>query len=167
MVFCGQCGYQLGLGDTICPRCGTKSEVEPGEYDPGTYNPTEISHAVLDVPTRAVPPAPQPEPLVLGSQAPNEQLANQTTTMMNSQNYPPQTYTGYQQQQPGMYGYPNPGVYQQYQANQAAQAAALAQVLEASRKGKVTSLLLILFGILLLIIAIIIFLLTRDGIIFA
>lgn len=167
MVFCGQCGYQLGLGDTVCPRCGTKSEVEPGEYDPGTYNPTEISHAILDVPTRAVPPARQPEAIVLGGMTPDEQLANQTTTMMNSQNYPPQVYAGYPQSQSGVYGYPNPGVYQQYQANQVAQATALGRVLEASRKGKVASLLLILFGILLLIIAIIIFLLTRDGIIFA
>jgi hypothetical protein len=43
----------------------------------------------------------------------------------------------------------------------------VAQLLEASRKGKITALLLILFGLLLLIVAIIIFLLTRQGIIFS
>src|SRR5258708_3885715 len=175
MVFCGQCGYQLAPGYTVCPRCGAQTEAETIEYDPGAYNPTEISHAILDAPTQGVPPhnrgsqPRQPEqqgPLVLGSMTPNERLANEATTSMNSQTYPPQqAYPGYPQQAgTGMYGYNVGGYQQQYQAGQSA---VVAQLLEASRKGKITALLLILFGLLLLIVAIIIFLLTRQGIIFS
>lgn len=178
MVFCGQCGYQLGPGDKVCPRCGTKTDVDLLiENDPGTYNPTEISHAILEryptqsssVQNRGNPQTRQiqPEqrgPLVLGPVSPNEQLANETTTMMNSQMYmPQQPYPTYQQPAgTGMYSYP--GGYQNFQPGQSA---AVAEILEASRKGKITSLLLILFGLLLLIAAIIVFLLNQQGIIFA
>jgi hypothetical protein len=179
MVFCGQCGYQLGPGDAVCPRCGAKTDADLLEQDPGAYNPTEISHALLDLenlPTRAAPlpnygaqprpPDPQ-GPLVLGRSSPNDQLANEATAMMSSQMYAPQAaYPGYPQQSvTGMYGgYPAGGYPQQYQAGQNA---AAAQLLEASRKGKITSLLLILFGLLLLIGAIIVFLLNRQGILFS
>ncbi len=177
MVFCGQCGYQLAPGDKTCPRCGTPSEVDVIEQDPGTYNPTEISHAILEgLPTRSVTPAnranPQPGhkqpeqagPLILGPVNLNEQLANETTTMMGAQTYAPQqSYPGYHQQNSGAgYGY-NTMAYQPYQSGQAD---AVAQLLEASRKGKITSLLLILFGLLLLIGAIVIFLLNQQGMIF-
>lgn len=175
MVFCGQCGYQLAPGDTVCPRCGAQTEAETIEYDPGAYNPTEISHAILNAPTQGVPPQNrgsqprQPEqqgPLVLGPMTPHRGLSNEATTSMNSQTYPPQqAYPGYPQQAgTGMYGYNVGGYQQQYQAGQSA---VVAQLLEASRKGKITALLLILFGLLLLIVAIIIFLLTRQGIIFS
>lgn len=175
MVFCGQCGYQLGPGDKVCPRCGAKTDVDPIDEDPGTYNPTEISHAVIEhAPTQGSPsphpgsqfrqPGPQ-APLILGPSAPDDRLANEPTTMMNSQMYTPAPgYAAYPQQMgTGMYGYPAPG----YQPYQAGQSAATLQLLESSRKGKTTSLLLILFGLLLLIGAIIVFLLTQQGIIFA
>lgn len=177
MVFCGQCGYQLGPGDVVCPRCGAKTDVDQMAEDPGTYNPTEISHAVLDLeqaPTQGGPlpnyGARRPDaqgPLVLGPATPNDQMASEPTAMMSSQMYTPQAaYPGYQQQGGvGMYGggYAAGG----YQPYQAGQAAATTRLLEASNKGKVTSLLLILFGLLLLIGAIIVFLLTQQGIIFA
>lgn len=179
MVFCGQCGYQLGPGDTICPRCGTKTDVDLIEQDPGAYNPTEISHAVMDLeqlPTRgapvpnynAQPRSPEPQgPLVLGGNAGNEQMANEATSMMHSQMYaPPATYSTYPQQAAaGMYGGYAAAGYQPYQAGQGQPATT--QLLEASRKGKITSLLLILFGLLLLIGAIIVFLLNQKGIIFS
>ena len=180
MVFCGQCGYQLSPGDKICPRCGAETDVDLIKHDPGTYNPTEISHAVLDYGQGSSPQnrggqpsrPPQPDqggPLVLGpagSGYPGNRMADETTVMMGSQTYPPPqpAYPGYQQQTGmGMYNYAGSG-YQHYQAGPTA---ATAQLLEASRKGKTRSLLLILFGLLLLIAAIIVFLLNQQGIIFS
>jgi len=179
MVFCGQCGYQLAPGDKTCPRCGAKADVDLIEHDPGTYSPTEVSQAIIErAPTQSVMPPnrvnPMPGqsqagpagPLILGPGTPNNQMANDPTTMMGAQSYAPQaSYPGY-----GAPGYPasypqyNQTGYQPYQAGQSA---AIAQLLESSRKGKVASLLLILFGILLLIAAIVIFLLNQQGMIFA
>jgi len=173
MVFCGQCGYQLGPGDRICPRCGAKTDAELIEEDPGMYHPTEISHAITErAPTQGAPSPslasqfrqPEPQgPLILGPSAPDNLLANEPTAMMSSPMYAPQAgYTPYSPPMgAGMYGYP---AYQPYQTGQNA---AMLQLLESSRKGKVNSLLLILFGLLLLIGAIIVFLLTQQGIIFA
>lgn len=178
MVFCGQCGYQLAPGDKTCPRCGAETDIHLIEHDPGTYNPTEISHAILErAPTQAVQPpnrassAGRPSrveqgPLVLGPVVQNEQLANETTSLMGAPNYAPQpSYTGYPgyPQQAG-YSYSAPGYQQPYQDGSAA---ALANILEASRKGKTGALLLILFGLLCMIGAIIVFLLNQQGIIFA
>jgi hypothetical protein len=174
MVFCGHCGYQLAPGDKNCPRCGAQADVDLIEQDPGTYHPTEISHAIIDqAPTQAVPPPrqmgqnwpePQAGPLILGPVNQNEELANETTTMMGAQTYAPQSaypaYPGYAQ--PAGYGYGTAG----YPAYQTGQADAIAELLEASRKGKITALLLIPFGILMPIAAIIVFLLTKQGIIF-
>src|SRR6185312_10081382 len=170
MVFCGQCGYQLAPGDKTCPRCGAKAEVDLIEHDPGTYNPTEISHAILPpAPTQSVAPptratlapnqsqAEPPGPLILGPVVLNEQLANDTTTMMGAQTYAPQpSYPGYA-------AYPQQANYS-YAGGYQPQDAAIAAILEASRKGKITSLLLILFGLLLLIAAILVFLLNQQGI---
>jgi hypothetical protein len=176
MVFCGQCGYQLGPGDKLCPRCGAITDVETIEQDPGTYKPTEISHVVLESPQapslqKRGNPLEQQGPLVLGPAGPVVPGSDEPTAMMNSQMYAPQpnypAYPGYPQQQAGsgLYGY-NTGVYPQpFQAAQA-QNPAVAQLLEASRKGKTTSLLLILFGLLLMVGAIIVLLLTLQGIIF-
>jgi hypothetical protein len=174
MVFCGQCGYQLAPGDTICPRCGAKTDADLIEYDPGTYNPTEVSQAIIErAPTQAVRPPTytnqaswpnQPEqggPLILGPVAPNSQIANEPTAMMNAPTYAPQpSYPAYgaYPQQPGATGFAyNPAGYQ------AGQSAVVEQILEASRRGKVISLLLILFGLLLLIAAIVVFLLNQQG----
>jgi zinc-ribbon domain len=169
MVFCGQCGYQLSPGDKVCPRCGSATDVEVIEQDPGTYNPTEISHAVLERPQASSPQnrGNQPEqagPLVLGPVGSNMPGSDDATAMMNSQMYMPQPgYPGYPPQAgTGLYGY-NAGGYPQYQA---VQTPAAVQLMEASRKGKVASLLLILFGLLLMVGAIIVFLLTQQGIIF-
>lgn len=175
MIFCGQCGYQLSPGETICPRCGAATDADQLENDPGSNKPTEISHILLDAPplrNRSSQPRlpiqqqrlPEQQPLVLGSNPYNGQLANETTSMMNSQPaYPQQqSYTNYPQQQAGtgFYGY-NTGSYPQPQGNQA-----MAQILEASRRGKTGALLLILFGLLLLTGAVVILLLTFQGLIF-
>lgn len=177
MVFCGQCGYQLGPNDTICPRCGAKTEIEEAQaipQGPDMYNATEVSHAILSSPTQAPPSQPFSSgaqgPLVLGPSSPNSQMANEATTMMSSQMSsqayapPPAAYPGYPQQtNTGMYNYNASAFQQPYQSGQAQ---ALAQLLAASRRGKITSLLLILFGLLFLIAAVIILLLNQQGVIF-
>ncbi len=181
MVFCGQCGYQLAPGDKICPRCGAKTDIDLIEHDPGPYNPTEITRAIVErAPTQSIKPPnranPVPwqsqvepaGPLILGPSAPNNQLANETTAMMGAQTYAPQpsypNYAAYLQQPDATgFGY-NPAGYQSYQAGQAA---AVAQIVAASQRGKVISLLLILFGLLLLTGAIVVFLLNQQGIIFS
>ncbi|HEY1349071.1 MAG TPA: zinc ribbon domain-containing protein [Ktedonobacteraceae bacterium] len=170
MVFCGQCGYQLGPGDTTCPRCGAQTEADLSNAQHDTYHPTEISHAILErPPTQGAPspasasqfrqPAAPQAPLILGPLATNEQLANETTSQMYA---PPGAYP--QQVGSGMYGYP--AGYQPYPAA-AGQEASVLQLLESSRRGKISSLLLILFGLVLLIGAMLIFLLTQQGIIFS
>jgi len=175
MVFCGQCGYQLSPGEKICPRCGAETNAELINDDPGTYNPTMISHVVLE---NSQPPlrlssqvrpshssAPEPQrPLILGPSSGADQLANETTTMMNSQ-MNPQMYSGQQgyanyPPQAGFSGFNSGGYQPQYQGGQ------FAALLESSRKGQTTALLLILFGLLLLIGAVIILLLTLQGAIF-
>jgi hypothetical protein len=166
MVFCGQCGYQLGPADTTCPRCGAQAEADLSNEQPGMYHPTEASQAIGERTPGQGPasptagsqfrqPAPQ-APLILGPVAANEQLANETTTLMNAPMYAPQPAGS------GMYGYP--AGYFPYPAEQQA---AVLQLLESSRRGKITSLLLILFGLLLLIAAILVFLLTQQGIMFS
>jgi hypothetical protein len=173
MVFCGQCGYQLASGDKTCPRCGAKTDVDLIEHDPGSYNPTEISPAILErAPTQPAGPPRQSRveqgPLILGPVIQNEQLANETTAMMGAQNYAPQpSYPGYPGS-PGYPGYPQQAGYGYSSAGyRTGPPAAIAEILEASRKGKITSLLLILFGLLFLISAIIVFLLNQQGVIFA
>ena len=182
MVFCGQCGYQLSPGDIICPRCGAKTDADLIESDPGTYNPTEISQVVpgsqrtqADSPrTRKSQPRIPAQPaqsdaegrLVLGLNTPNEQLANDVTVATNSQmyvpsqasfpNYPPQASPGSQSYYTGAYpSYPT------------SESAAVARLLQSSHRGKTGALLLILFGLLLLTGAIVILLLTLQGIIFS
>lgn len=161
MVFCGQCGYQLGPADTICPRCGAQAEADLSNVQPDTYHPTEASQAILGRPASQFHPSAPQAPLFLGPVAANEQLANDTTTVMNSPMYAPPAYPP--QAGSGLYGYP--AGYFPY-PDDGQQAAAL-QLLESSRRGKITSLLLILFGLLLLIAAILVFLLTQQGSIFS
>lgn len=181
MVFCGHCGYQLAPGDKVCPRCGAETDVELLTHDPLTYNPTEMSQVVQNPsqisspgnydnqfrrPGQATPSEP-PRPLVLGpigGNSFNEQLSDDATTMMNAPTYAPQQpYPGYAAQAgAGAYGY-NAG----YPSYQAGQSPALMQLLESSRKGKTTALLLVLFGLLFLIGAIVVFLLNQQGIIFS
>src|SRR5712691_11609362 len=99
MVFCGQCGYQLAPGNTLCPRCGAPVEPDLILDDPEPDNPT-VASGLINAPTSAQPniqrpvsstsPAPQ-EPLILGPDGgiynPNQQVANATTNMMGAQTY--------------------------------------------------------------------------------
>jgi hypothetical protein len=169
MVFCGHCGYQLAAGDKVCPRCGAETDVEMLTRDPEANKPTTMAPNAPrpssprnydNQPRRSTPTAPpQPAgPLVLGASSGGYANEQDATTMMNAPAAyaPQQVYAGYPPQS-GVYGHTG---YPSYQAT------ALAQLLAASHRGKTNSLLLILFGLLLLIAAIIVFLLNLQGIIF-
>src|SRR5207245_3381697 len=140
-------------GDKICPQCGAETDADLLQEDPGTYNPTEISHAVLDPPQAyrpGQPPLPgqppQQRPLVLGPASgnySNTQLPDASTVMMGSQTYPQQPLSPQpdcahyppQQANPGYYGYNAPYMTQEETA--------LTHIVEASRRSKTTSPLLI------------------------
>jgi zinc-ribbon domain len=138
MVFCGQCGYQLAPGNTICPRCGTPvdPDLDLTMDNPEPDNPT-VASSLLYAPTQAQPgvrapgsrltPAHQ-EPLILGPDGntynPNAPLANDPTSMVGTPTYatpnqaPPahpttgMSYPGYPQQNVDNYpqqGGPYPG----------------------------------------------------------
>lgn len=162
MVFCGHCGYQLSAADKVCPRCGAEADVEMLTQDPEVNKPTTMAPVAPNFPQpssprRSTPTAPpQPAgPLVLGPGSGGYANEQDATTMMNgpAAYAPQQVYAGY----------PPYAVNPRYQSTQST---ALAQLLAASHKGKTNSLLLILFGLLLLISAIIVFLLNQQGIIF-
>lgn len=182
MVFCGHCGYQLAPGDTVCPRCGAEVPTDLTIPEPAANNPTEISQVVHDVapmlrdsPQGRSSAIPGPQPLILrtnGTSAGNEHVANEATTLMSAPTY--QQPQPYQPPQPSYASYPSQAAMSMHGYNAggqayypAGQSAVIAQLLESSRKGKTVALLLILFGLLFLIVAIIVFLLNQQGIIFS
>lgn len=189
MIFCGRCGYQLAPGDTACPRCGTPVEPEmlPEDYDSHADQPTIASGASslyqpgpaqpnTQGPTRA--PTPQ-QPLILGpaesAYAPGEQLASEPTSMMGTQPYgtggpspayPPGTreaYPGYVQQGGSYPGFPpqraSGTAYPPITGTYGTPSAETARIRE---RGRVVALLLILLGLLLIIGAMVLYLVTRN-----
>ena len=135
MVFCGQCGYQLAPGNTVCPRCGTPvdPDLDLKMNNPEPDNPT-VASRLFHAPTQAQPgvrrsgtgnqftPAHQ-EPLILGPDGntydPNAPAVNDPTSMMGAATYampnqaPPantnagMSYPGYPQQ--NVENYPQQG----------------------------------------------------------
>ena len=106
MVFCGQCGYQLAPGNTVCPRCGTPVDPDLNLTmdNPEPDNPT-VASGFIHAPTQARPgirppgngspgsrltPA-QQEQLILGPDGntydPNAPIANDPTSMMGASTY--------------------------------------------------------------------------------
>lgn len=133
MVFCGQCGYQLAPGNTVCPRCGTPvdPDLDLTIDNPEPDNPT-VASSLLHAPTQAQPGVRRPgtgsqltparqEPLILGpggnTYDPNASVVNDPTSMMGASTYampnqgPPATpgagtsYPGYPQ--PNVDNYPS------------------------------------------------------------
>jgi len=184
MVFCGKCGLQLTSRDIVCPRCGTHTEPEliVEESQPNSPTIASSSNFMANQPypgtQSSVNPGPstQQEPLILGPDGNNyaaaEQMADQTTSMVGSQppvmpgqapvrpsypGYMPQSATIYPQQGASYAGYPTQGAtaYQQYPTLPA----------EAARnraRGRLVALLLILLGLLLILGAMVLFLLTNK-----
>jgi hypothetical protein len=185
MVFCGKCGFQLTSGNITCPRCGTPTEAESIIEDAQTDSPTIASSSFFGVnpPYPGTPGAGSPsrpgeqQPLILGSNrdqfgAP-DQMANEPTGMMDSQTagmpgqatvrstypgYAPQSAASYPQQSASYSGYGMQGG-TAYQPNGTSSADA-----ESVRaRGRVVALLLILIGLLFILGAMVLFILTRHA----
>ncbi len=186
MVFCGKCGLQLTSGMTACPRCGTPTDPELILEDSQPNSPTIAASSTFGVnqphagPQGPVSPGPaipaQQQPLILGPAGINytaaEHMATETTNMMGSQapampgqipgrtsypGYAPQGAANYPQQRASYPGYAAQGgpAYPQYGTSSA----------EAARnraRGRLVALLLILLGLLLILGAMVLFILTRN-----
>ncbi len=184
MVFCGKCGFQLTSGNITCPRCGTPIETEliSGESQPDS--PTIAASTIFTVnqsyagtqetisPSRPV----EQQPLILGSN-PNdygiaEQMANEATSMMGSQiagsgqvpsrtaypGYVPQSEVNYPQQRASYPGYTTQGgtTYQQFGAS-------LEDAEKIRARGRIVGLLLILIGLLFILGAMVLFIVTHNS----
>jgi len=185
MVFCGKCGFQLTSGNITCPRCGTPTEAESIIEEDQTDNPTIASSTSYGVnqsypgtqgtgsPSRPI----EQQPLILGSNQAQygspEQMANEPTSMMGSQTpgmpgqstvrptypgYAPQSAASYPQQSAPSAGYAMQGG-TGYQPNGISSADA-----ESVRaRGRVVALLLILIGLLFILGAMVLFILTHNA----
>ncbi len=185
MVFCGKCGFQLTSGNITCPRCGTPTETELFLEESQPDSPTIASSTIFEEnqsypgaqgavsPGRSV----EQQPLILGSDRNNygaaEQRANETTGMMDSQTagspgqapartvypgYVPQGAANYPQQGASYPGYAAQGgtAYQPY-------GTLSADAARASARGRIVALLLILLGLLFILGAMVLFILTRNA----
>lgn len=185
MVFCGKCGFQLTSGNITCPRCGTPTEAESIIEDAHIDSPTIASSSFSGVNqpypgTQGAGNAGTPgeqQPLILSSNrdqygAP-EQMANEPTGMMSSQTagmpgqapsrstypgYVPQSAASYPQQSASYSGYGMQGgtTYQPHQTSPAD-----AESIRA--RGRVVALLLILIGLLFILGAMVLFILTHNA----
>ncbi len=187
MIFCGKCGLQLTSGMTACPRCGTPTDPDLISEDSQPNSPTIASSSTFGVnqphagQQGSVSHGPgiagQQQPLILGPTGMNytasEQMANEATSMVGSQapampgQIPASTsYPGYAQQ--GAANYPQQRAlypdyvaqggpaYQQYRTSSAETARNRA-------RGRLVALLLILLGLLLILGAMVLFILTRNS----
>lgn len=182
MIFCGQCGLQLAPGTTQCPRCGAKLEETSGQA-------TELHSDDATIATHSLalgnPPGQSqgtpPQPLILRpGTTPNDygsQMAYDATSRIEAPNYgtqmPPATYVGNYPPQSGS-NYPAQGTYQDF-ANRTSgtygggsymntqQGYQQQPYTQDTSKVRVTAMVLILLGVLLLFIAIILFVLQRTN----
>ena len=183
MVFCGKCGFQLTSGNITCPRCGTPTDTslisEESQPDSPTIAASTLfgvnqSNAGTQETTRPSRPVEQ-QPLILGSN-PNdygtaEQMANEATNMMGSQipgtgqvptgaaypGYMPQSAANYPQQRASYPGYTMHGgsTYQQFGASSE-------DAEKVRARGRIAGLLLILIGLLFILGAMVLFILTHN-----
>jgi hypothetical protein len=185
MVFCGNCGFQLTSGNTTCPRCGTPSDAVPSIEEDHTDSPTIASSSFFGVnqpstKTKVTGNQGKPieqQPLILGSNrdyigAPG-QMANEPTSMISSQTagipgqssssspyqgFVPQSATSYPQQGAPYTGNSMQGA-EVYPPNRTSSTEA-----ESVRaRGRVVALLLILIGLLFILGAMVLFLLTHNA----
>jgi uncharacterized Zn finger protein (UPF0148 family) len=185
MVFCGKCGFQLTSGNITCPRCGTPTETEYISQESQPDNPTIAASTIFPANPSSVssqetisPGRPvEQQPLILGSQ-PNdynlaEQMANEATNMMGTQyagsdqiptravypEYQPQSAAYYPQQPAGPY----PSGYNMATPSYDQQFGTSSEEAEKARaRGRITGLLLILIGLLLILGAMVLFIMTRT-----
>ena len=184
MVFCGKCGFQLTSGNITCPRCGTPTETEQISDESQPDSPTiaastnflvNQSYTGSEETIRPSRPIEQ-QPLILGSH-PNdygtaEQMANDATNRMVSQNtatgqeptravypdYVPQNVANYPQQQAPYPGYPTTTSSHQQQFGASSEEAEKVRA-----RGRIAGLLLILIGLLFILGAMVLFIMTHNS----
>ena len=181
MVFCGKCGFQLTSGNITCPRCGTPTETELISDESQPDSPTIAASTIYGVNQSSVtsqetisPGRPmEQQPLILGSH-PNdyslaEQMANEATNMMGTQNagqipnravYPeivPRNAANYPQQSAAYPGstITTPPYQQKFGASSE-------EAEKVRARGRITGLLLILIGLLFILGAMVLFILTHT-----
>jgi hypothetical protein len=183
MVFCGKCGFQLTSGNIACPRCGTPTEETEILSDaPQPDSPTiaastfQGGNPSFSGAQETIGPGrpSEQQPLILGSPQPDygnmQQMANEATNMMGTQypgNAPELTRTVYPNYvQPGATPYPQQAVsYSGYAAAATSYqhiAPAQEEAEKARARGRIAGLLLILIGLLFILGAMVLFLLTRT-----
>jgi hypothetical protein len=182
MVFCGKCGFQLTSGNITCPRCGTPTDTELISDESQPDSPTIAASTIFGVnqsyagsqetisPGRPM----EQQPLILGPH-PNdygsaEQMANEATNMMGTQyatsgQEPTRTaYPNYMQ--PGATPYSQQGTAYSGHAMASTSYQHIATSSEAAEKvrarGRITGLLLILIGLLFILGAMVLFILTHT-----
>lgn len=177
MVFCGQCGFQLAPGTTRCPRCGAFTDVDTSAATVDALHaddPTSMSMRATQKPSQTTQrmggSIADQSPLVLRGNTnaaynPDTQGTYGATVRGTSPSYetyaPPQSNTGYPPQggsyadfhTPDQMGYPPAPGYQQWQPSSAP---------ARGSKGRVAALLLILFGVLLILGAMVLFALRHQ-----
>jgi len=186
MVFCGKCGFQLTSGNITCPRCGTPTDTELilGESQPDSPTIAASTNFRVNQPYAGTQETISPsrpveqQPLILGSN-PNdygsaEQMANEATNRMGSQNatpgqeptraaypdYIPQSATNYPQQRASYPGYTmHGGTATPYQQQFGA---SLEDAEKVRARGRIAGLLLILIGLLFILGAMVLFILTHN-----
>ncbi len=181
MVFCGKCGFQLASGNITCPRCGTPTETDLASDASQPDSPTIAASTIQSgnpsyfesQETVGQSRPHEQQPLILSSPqagyGSSDQMANEATNMMGTQ-YPTSSqeptrtvYPNYGQ--PGATPYSQQGMsYPGYAtATTSYQHIAPSQEAEQARaRGRITGLLLILLGLLFILGAMVLFLLTRT-----
>jgi hypothetical protein len=188
MVFCGKCGFQLTSGNITCPRCGTPTESESIIEEAQTNSPTIVSSPIfganqsyLGTQGAGGPGKPiEQQPLILGSNRDNygaaeqmAQMANEPTSMMGSQTagmpgqapvrtsypgYTPQSAANYPQQRASYAGYAVQGGTASQPYGTSPEDAERVRA-----RGRVIALLLILIGLLFILGAMVLFVLTHNA----
>ena len=184
MVFCGKCGFQLTSGNMTCPRCGTPTETGLISDESQPDSPTIAASTNFRVhqhyagsqetisPSRPM----EQQPLILGSH-PNEygiaeQMANEDTNRIASQNtasgleptsavypdYVPQNAVNYPQQRA-----PYPGNNTTATSYQQQYGVSLDQAEKVRARGRIAGLLLILIGLLFILGAMVLFIMTHNS----
>ena len=187
MIFCGQCGLQLAAGTTRCQRCGaTVEETNTQASDIHADDATIASHSLtVGNPTGLSQPSPQ-QPLILGPRTNSNdygsQLAYDATSRMDAPNFGTQmhqnpntgsTYgSNYPQQSgnayPGQGSYPDfanrsPGTYGGGGYPMSTQGVYQQPYTQGTNKARSTALVIVVIGVLLLLIAVILFVLQHTG----
>jgi hypothetical protein len=184
MVFCGKCGFQLTSGNISCPRCGTpiESELISDQSQPDSPTIAASTSFSVNLPYSGSQETISPgkpmeqQPLILGSH-PNdygiaEQMANDATNRMVSQNYATgqetnravypdyvsQNAANYPQQRASYPGYNTTTTSYQQQYGASPEEAEKVRA-----RGRVAGLLLILIGLLFILGAMVLFILTHNS----